>query len=97
MNGTVERMLDLTTARDTEIAFLEGLLEEDCKCESLHDIRDCEVCSGDVVARKTACGGADFLICTNSYRWNSRVIASGIGRCRECHNPVEECWTITLI
>lgn len=98
MNGTVERMLDLTTDREAEIAFLEGLFEEDCKCESAHQKAVAGPCSGVAVAKCVpGCGMVGALWCQSALDAANRSIAGGFYRCALCGSKIGECWTITLI
>lgn len=96
MNPLVQDML-LAQREDLELRNLEGLLEDDCKCESAH-MEPIPTCSGDVVARKTTkCRGLDFNICSISYALNRESVESGYKVCSDCGVLTSLCWTIRPI
>lgn len=97
MNPLVQDMLNTVAGQDTELVFLEGLLEDDCKCAANH-VDTGTSCTVRVVARKTTeCGGLDFLICEASYKWNRYVMADPDRVCAGCDRDSLECWTIRPI
>lgn len=91
MSPLVQEMLNTVAGH----VFLEGLLEDDCKCESSH-IWGSISCTHIAVARKKGCT-LEFNICQSSYEWNIRVIRDAIMRCDTCGENVADCWTIRPI
>lgn len=98
MNGLVEKMLDLTADREVEIALLEDLFEEDCKCDSSHIKAVAGPCSGVAVAKCVpGCGMVGALWCQSALDSANRSIAEGFYKCALCGSKIGECWTITPI
>lgn len=93
MNPLVSDMLDIVAGQDTDLMFLEELLNDDCKCESIHNLTQCSV---KVVAKITSCTVPWTLKCANGLRYSRQFMAEG-GGCSGCHELASDCWTIRPI
>lgn len=93
MNPLVQDMLNTVAGQDTELVFLEGLLEDDCKCESLHTMTECSV---TVVAKIRSCTVPWTLKCANGIQYSRKFMAEG-GGCSGCYGLAVDCWTIRPI
>lgn len=97
MNPLVQDMLETVAGQDSELVFLEGLLNDDCKCGSSHERAE-STCSFDVVGRKSVkCSGLAFNICQNSWNYNAQYLTEGGWACPRCGSKLDDCWTIRPI
>lgn len=84
--------LDTVAGQDTELVFLEGLLNDDCKCEGIdHDTGPCTV---KVTHRYTCCEVSKnvcSLFATEAIMQRTLYVCAGCGR------NAEDCWTIRPI
>lgn len=84
--------------KELESAVMENLMHSELKCKSSHDDEKNLKCSVTVVGRKiVSCSGKDFLICQNSYTYNTQAIADTKIMCAKCHKPLRECWRVIPI
>lgn len=82
----------LDTHRTLDTSFLEDLLKDDCKCESIHNNLPC---TSKVVGLVTGCSKS-VLKCENGILY-SKIFMDRGGKCIRCNNPASECWTIRPI
>lgn len=94
MNPLVAEMLNTVAGQDTELVFLEGLLEDDCKCETNHVELPCTFKVTGIVT--STCNGVTTLKCENGIRYSETHMANG-GICLDCDQPAADCWTIRPI
>lgn len=92
MNPLVQEMLDTVAGQDTELVFLEELLNDDCECESPHKTTTCSL---EVTHVILTCGG-EWQVCVNSAR--NMIERNSHGRlCAGCREFTVDCWTIRPI
>lgn len=80
----------LSTESALELLGLEEAFSEECKCQSKHSLEECSI---EVVGIKKVCH-TEFLICQNSWNWNTERISNPIAVCAKCKRLCSECWTI---
>lgn len=93
MNPLVADML-FAQREDLELRNLEGLLNDDCKCETNHVVLPCTFKVTGVVT--STCNGETTLKCKNGIQYSQMHIANG-GTCVYCDEPASDCWTIRPI
>lgn len=91
MNPLVQDML-LAQREDLELRNLEGLLEDDCKCESSHTESSCSYDVSYLIV--ASCSGKAWQVCYNSAE-NTRKSAKVCGLCLSL--DVRDCWAIRPI
>lgn len=86
--------LNTVAGQDSELVFLEGLLEDDCKCEANHVILPC---TGKVVGvHLSQCTGNRYLKCLNAVKFSEDAMKRG-SKCQDCDKLSSECWIIRPI
>lgn len=93
MSPLVQEMLEAVAGHDTELVFLEGLLEDDCKCESDHPRSKCSYKVTHIIT--VGCTpGQSWNVCENS----AKATGNSNRCCAFCHVwPVADCWEIRPI
>lgn len=94
MNPLVQEMLNTVAGQDSELVFLEGLLNDDCKCETNHKVLPCTF---KVTGIATAtCTGKTTLKCENGVKYSENSMLTGV-TCIHCDELASDCWTIRPI
>lgn len=94
MNPLVSEML-FAQREDLELRNLEGLLEDDCKCESKHRDPENRYCSGGAAYVGMSCM-PDIKICDAAGKAWMLFMEDG-SICDECDRLCGDCWTIRPI
>lgn len=97
MNPLVEQMLNTTVSNDVETRLLEDLFEHEAKCESTHLNPENSYCSGNVTHLGISCTPAMKLCDSASQYWKESIDGTIWGRCVDCNQGTEKCWTIRPI
>lgn len=95
MNPLVQEMLNTVAGQDTELVFLEGLLNDDCKCESRTHNHGRVTCSGDVSALLSSCI-PPLKVCSAMHEHVTRAM-NWESPCASCGRKTKDCWTIRPI
>lgn len=84
--------LDTVAGQDTELVFLEGLLNDDCKCESKHPASTCSYKVTHIIT--VECTRQSWNVCGNS----AKATGESEKGCAFCFTwPISNCWTIRPI
>lgn len=95
MNPLVSEMLNTVAGQDTELMFLEGLLEGECKCQSGHTDPENRYCSGDVAWVGLSCT-PPLNVCDAAAKAWVFFMERG-NTCADCKLPCRECWEVRPI
>lgn len=95
MNPLVKDMLESAHSHDIELRFLEDMLNEECKCESLmHD----SGCTNEVTHRGfRRCANVSKNVCADAAAYIVKSKSHPLYYCSDCGESTRLCWTITPI